>query len=135
MHVPIGVLLHQHGPNRGERGIRHDKEWGGDIGHRKYQTMGEGVFDGEEGVLTGRGPVPVDVLLGEVVEGTSDIGEVGDEPSIEITKTNKRAYPLDRGWRLPLVNGSEFCGVHGNMSLRDDHSKVLYLGYCKGALF
>jgi hypothetical protein len=28
MQVPIGVLLHQYSPDRGERGVRHDKEWG-----------------------------------------------------------------------------------------------------------
>jgi hypothetical protein len=98
-------------------------------------VTGEGVFDGEEGVLAGRGPVPAGTFLGEVMEGTIDIGEVGDEPSIEITKANKRAYPLDRGWRLPLVNGGEFCRVHGNVSLLDDHSEVLYLGYRKGSFF
>jgi hypothetical protein len=26
MQVPIGVLLHQHGPDRGERGVGHDKD-------------------------------------------------------------------------------------------------------------
>jgi hypothetical protein len=89
MQVPIGVLLHQHGPDRGERGVGHDKEWGGDIGHGKCQTAGKGVFDGEEGILAGRGPVPAGVLFGEVVEGTGNVGEVRDEPSIEITKANK----------------------------------------------
>jgi hypothetical protein len=131
MQVSIGVLLHQHGPDHGERGIGHDKEWGGDVRHGKYQTTGEGVFDGEEGVLAGSGPVPTGVLLGEVVEGTGNIGEVGDEPSIEITKANKRAYPLDRGWRLPLVKGGEFRGIHGNVSLLDDHSKVPTSGTAK----
>jgi hypothetical protein len=69
------------------------------------------------------------------VEGAGDVGEVGDEPSIEITEANKRAYPLDRGGRLPLVNGGEFCGVHGDVSLLNDHAEVLYLGYHKGAFF
>jgi hypothetical protein len=55
MQVPIGVPLHQHGPSRSERGIGHDKERGGDIGHGKHRLTGKGVLDGEEGILTGRG--------------------------------------------------------------------------------
>jgi hypothetical protein len=51
--------------------------------------MGKGVFDGEEGILTGGGPVLVSVLLCEVMEGAGDIRKVGDESSIEIAETNK----------------------------------------------
>jgi hypothetical protein len=31
MHVSVGVLLHQNGPGRGERGISHNKKQQGDI--------------------------------------------------------------------------------------------------------
>jgi hypothetical protein len=63
-----------------------------------------------------------------------DDGEVGNESMIEVTEANKRAYPLDRGRGVPLVNGSELCRVHGDVSLLDDHSEVFYLRHRKGAL-
>jgi hypothetical protein len=61
----------------------------GDVQHGKDWLLGEGVFYGEEGVLTGGGPIQMGVFLGEVMEGVGDVGEVGDEPLVEVAEANK----------------------------------------------
>jgi hypothetical protein len=94
MQVSIGVLLHQNGPSRGERGVSHDKEQESDIRHGKDGSLGEGVLYSEEGILAGRGPVPSSVLLGMVMERAGNIGEVGNEPSIKLQKPTNERTPL-----------------------------------------
>jgi hypothetical protein len=74
------------------------------------------------------------VLLSEVMKGAGDVGEVRYERTIEVAEPNKQAHPLDGSQGLSLVDGSECCRVHGDMSLLDDHPKVFDLGYRKGTL-
>ena len=45
---------------------------------------------GAKGYLFRLFPFPSDVLLGEVKQGTSMVGEVFDEPSVKVDKSNKR---------------------------------------------
>ena len=49
-----------------------------------------------------RGPIPGEVLLGEVEEGPGDIGVVGDEPAVEVGKAKERANVFHLSWRRPV---------------------------------
>ena len=54
-------------------GIRGDGEGGGEVREVKYGFGEEKAFEGVEGGLARRGPVPGEVLLGKVEEGASDV--------------------------------------------------------------
>ena len=63
--------------------------------------------------MAGGGPVPREVLLGEVEEGASDVGLIRDEASIEIGEAEERANIFHIGWGRPTCNSVEFNRVHG----------------------
>jgi len=84
-------------------------------------------FKGVKSGLTGGGPVPLKVLFGEVNEGVSDVGVVGNELSVEIGEAKERAYILDFSGDWPFGNPVKFDGVYGKLARFDDHSKVFYL--------
>jgi len=62
------------GDGEGCREVREMEDW----------FRQEKGFKGVEGGLASGGPVPLEVLFGEVDEGTGDIGVVGDESTIKI---------------------------------------------------
>jgi len=84
-------------------------------------------FKRVEGSLTGRSPVPLKVLFGEVDEGTGDIGVVRDESTVEVGKAEERTYVLDFCRSRPFGNSVEFDGIHGELAWFNDHSKVFHL--------
>ena len=73
----------------------------------------EEVFEGFKGGLTRGGPIPCQGFLGEVDEGTGNVGVVGNKPAIEISKAEEGAYVLDFSRGRPAGNAVEFDGVHG----------------------
>ena len=73
----------------------------------------EWVFQGLKGGLARGGPVPRQVLLGEVNERVGDIGVVRDESTIKVGEAKEGAYIPDFGWDRPAGNAVEFDGVHG----------------------
>ena len=73
----------------------------------------EETFEGVEGRLTRRGPVPGKVLLGEVEERTGDVGVVRDKASIEIGKSKEGANIFHLGWGRPTRDSVELDWVHG----------------------
>ena len=77
----------------------------------------------------------MEVLFGEIDEGTGDIGVVGDEPTVEIGKAEEGAYILDFSGGRPFGNSVEFDGVHGELSWFNNHSEIFYLVGGKLAFF
>jgi len=70
------------------------------------------------------GPVPLEVLLGEVNERASNIGKVRNEVVIEVGKAKKGAYILDFGGGRPFGNSIEFDRVHSELTRFNNHSKI-----------
>ena len=62
------------------------------------------------------------VLLAEEDNGCYDVGVVGNELVVKVHKAKEGAYSLDRGWRVPVSDSSEFRRIHANESLTNDHS-------------
>ena len=60
-----------------------------------------------------RGPIPGEVLLGEVKEGSGDVGVVGDEPAVEVGKPKERANIFYLSWCRPVGDAVELDRVHG----------------------
>ena len=94
-------------------GIRGDRKGGREVGEVKDGFGEEETFEGVEGRLTGRGPIPGKVLLGEVEERAGDVGVVRDEALVEIGESKERVNIFHLGWGRPTCNSVEFNQVHG----------------------
>ena len=66
MPIAIGVGLEEDGARRVFRGVRGDREGGREVGEVEDGFGEEEMFEGVEGGLASRGPVPREVLFGEV---------------------------------------------------------------------
>ena len=66
MPIAIGVSLEEDGARRVFRGIRGDHEGGREVGEVEDGFGEEKMFERVEGGLASRGPVPREVLFGEV---------------------------------------------------------------------
>ena len=113
MPVSIGISLEKDGARCGFRGIRSNGEGSGKVGEMEDRFGQEEAFQGLEGRLAGGGPVPRQVLLGEVDERAGDVGVVRDKSAIKISKAKEGAYVLDFGRGRPAGNAVELDGVHG----------------------
>jgi len=116
------------------RGVGSNGEGGGGVGEVKNWFGQEEGFQGVEGGLTDGGPVPLEVLLGEVNEGAGDIGVIWDESPVEVGEAKEGAYVFDLNWGWPFGNTVEFDGVHSKLTGFDDHPEVFYLVCGKFAL-
>ena len=74
--------------------------------------------------MAGRGPVPGEILFGEIEEGTSDIGVVGNEAAVEVGEAKERTDIFHLSWGWPTGNSIEFYWVHGQLARFDDHAEV-----------
>ena len=74
------------------------------------------------------------VLPGEQIEGSNNIGEVGNKIAIEICKPKEKVNTLDGGWRFPFFDSRKFNQVHFDLSLSNYHAKEFYSWYIEGAL-
>ena len=125
--VTIRIGLEEDGTRCVFRGVCGNSEGGGEVGEVKDGLGEEETFEGVEGGLTRRGPVPGEVLLGEVEERMSDIRVVGDEPSVEIGEAKERANVFHLNWCGPIRDAVEFDGVHGQLAGFNNHAEVFYL--------
>ena len=62
-------------------------------------------------------------------------GKVLDEPPIEVCEAKESLNFFDLFWSWPIRYSRELTWVHFNMSVRDDHAKVLNAIFFKKALF
>ena len=127
MPIAVGVGLEENGARRMFRDICGNGKGGGEVREVKDRFREEEAFEGFEGGLARRGPVPGEVLLGEVEERAGDIGIIGNESSVEIGEAKERAnvFHLGRGW--PTCNPVKFDRVHGQLTGFNNHAKVLDL--------
>ena len=107
--------------------VRGDGKGGGEVREVKDGFRKEEAFEGAEGGLARRGPIPGEVLLGEVEEGAGDVGIVGDESAVEIGEPKERANIFHLSWRRPVCNAVELDGIHGQLAGFYDHAEVFYL--------
>ena len=113
MPITIGVGLEEDGARRMFGGVRGDGKGGGEVREVKDGFGEEEAFEGVEGGLAGRGPVPGEVLLGKVKEGASDVGVVGNESTVKVGEPKERANIFHLGWRRPICDAVELDGIHG----------------------
>ena len=113
MPVTVGVSLEEDSAGRVFRRIGGNGERGREVGEAEDWFGEEEVFKRIEGRLTRRGPIPGEVLLGEVKEGTGDVGIVGDESSVEVGEPKERANVFHLGRSRPTCDSIEFYWVHG----------------------
>ena len=62
------------------------------------------------------------VFLSEEDDGCYNVGVVRNKLMIEVHKSKEGAHSLDRGWGMPVFDGGEFCRVHVNKTLTNNHS-------------
>ena len=113
MPVTVGVGLEENSTGCMFRCISGNSERSGEVREVENGFREEETFKGVERGLTGGGPIPREVLLGEVEERASDVGVIGDEVSVEIGEAEERANIFHLGWRRPTCNSVEFNRVHG----------------------
>ena len=135
MPVSVGIGLKEDSTRCVFRGISGNGEGGGEVWEVEDGFGEEETLEGIEGGLARRGPVPGEVLFGEVEERASDVGIVGDESSVEIGKAKERANIFHLSWCGPICDAVEFDGVHGQLAGFNDHAKVFYLVGGELALF
>ena len=126
MPVAVGICLKEDGARCVFRGVCGDGEGGGEVREMKDGFGEEKTFERVEGGLARRGPIPGEVLLGEVKEGSGDIGIVRDESSVEIGETKERANIFHLSWCGPTCDAIKFDRVHGQLARFNDHSKVFH---------
>ena len=135
MPVAVGVGLEEDGTRRMFGCVSGNSEGGGEIGEVEDGFREEEAFEGVEGGLARRRPIPGEVLLGEVEEGTRDVGVVGDEPTVEVGESEERADIFYLSRRRPVCDAVELDGVHSQLAGFHDHSKVFHLVGGELALF
>ena len=109
------------------KGTGEDREAENRLGKDKFLEMFEG------GLESGS-PGPGAAFLGEVKEGTSNIGEVRDELPVEVGEAHKGADISEFFGGGPGENTIQLYSVHGEFVRMDDHSKVFHLEGSKLAL-
>ena len=112
MPVAIGVGLEEDSSGRILRSIGGNGEGSGQVGKVEDGFREEKAFEGVERGLAQGGPIPSEVLFGEVNEGTGDIGVVRDKAPVEVGETEEGANILYFGGGGPACNTVELNGVH-----------------------
>jgi hypothetical protein len=69
-------------------------------------------------------PVPIDGLLGEIEEWTSDFGVVWNEVAIITGEAQELANLSRVPWGFPLSYTIQFAGVHSHLVPSDNHAQV-----------
>src|SRR5271169_4865409 len=82
--------------------------------------------DGKSGLFGGI-PSPNCIFLGEIKERSGMVGEVLNEPSVEVSETKERLHFLLIRWNGPFRNSGNFDGIPADGVVRYDNSEILYL--------
>ena len=113
MPIAVGVGLEEDSARRMFGRVCGNSKRGGEVREMENGFGEEEAFEGIEGGLARRGPVPGEVLLGEIKEGAGDIGVVRDEASVEIGEAKERANIFHLGWGRPARDPVKFDWIHG----------------------
>ena len=111
--VAVGIGLEENSTRCMFRCVRSNGERGSEVREVEDGFGEEEAFEGVEGGLTSRGPIPGEVFLGEVEEGAGNIGVVRDETSVEIGEAEERVNVFHLGGGRPVCDSVEFDRVHG----------------------
>ena len=101
----------------------------------KDRFQQEEGFEGVKGSLAGRGAIPREVFLGEVNEGSGNVGVVRDETTVEVCKAKEGPDILDFFGSWPTGNSIQFDGAYGKLAQFDNHSEVPNFSGGKAVLF
>ena len=94
------------------RAVTLQDEWAVRIGNLQYRRGCKGNFELVEGRLASWRPVKIGILLGEIMEGPCNSGELVNEPAIEVGKPNETLEFGDiLGW-WPVCYSFGFGWVH-----------------------
>lgn len=74
-------------------------------------------------------PMPRRILLGEVIQGSSDLREVLDKPPVEVGESSKLLDAFDRRRGRPVCDTTDFDRIHADFPSADNHPKVLGFWY------
>ena len=135
MPVAVGIGLEEDSARRMFRRVCSNGKRGGEVREMEDGFGEEEVFEGIKGGLTRRGPVPGEVLLGEIEEGAGNVGVVRDEVSVGIGEAEERANIFHLGWGRPVCDPIKFDWIHGQLAGFDDHAEVFNLIGGKLAFF
>ena len=127
MPIAVGVGLEKDGARRVFGGVRGNSKGGREVREAEDGFREEETFEGIKGGLAGGGPIPREILLGEIEERASDVGIVGDESSVEIGETKEKVDIFHLGRRGPVCDAVKLDGVHGEFAGFHDHSKIFHL--------
>ena len=127
MPIAVGVGLEEDSTRCMFRGVCGNGEGGREVGEVKDGLGEEKTLEGIKGGLAGGGPIPGEVLLGEVEERVGNVRIIGDESPVEIGETKEGANIFHLGWCGPIRDAIEFDGVHGQLAGFDDHAEVFHL--------
>jgi hypothetical protein len=69
-------------------------------------------------------PVEDDILLRQVDKRASDSRVIGDKGAVEleVAEAKERTYFCEILWDRPIKDSFNFCRVHCNFTVSDDHS-------------
>ena len=85
-------------------GIGSDGEWGRWIRHFQDRLHTKYFLEDVKRPFASGRPFPRGILLGEVNEGSGNVGIARDKSSVEICKAKEGSYVLDLGWGGPVCN-------------------------------
>jgi hypothetical protein len=83
----------------------------------------------------GRAPDKWNIFLRKIVKRAADFREVFDEASIEVSKANEALHFFEAFEDIPIDNGFNLDWVHGDFTMTDNQTKIIYPGLFKLALF
>jgi hypothetical protein len=101
------------------RGVGGNCEWRREVGNVEDGFREEKHFQDIKSGLTVWGPFPWEVLFGEVDEGVSDVGVVGDEATIEVGEAKEGADIFYLGRGGPTGNAVSCIGEHVWFAFRE----------------
>ena len=81
---------------------------------------GESEFQGLEGFLGGIGKVPRNTLVGQLGKRNHNVGIIGNEAAVKISKAKKRLNVCNLAGLRPILNSLNLGGIHLQSIFRED---------------
>src|SRR5262249_26970047 len=125
--MPLSVFVRKLGEYRTSREVRavgFDSVWLEIVWRGEYRGGSDGSLETVEGFLLEGTPLEHGRRAGSIEQRSSDLGEVLDEPSIEVGETEESLYVRLTVGDGPLSNASGFNGIHRDSVVRDDQAEV-----------